>query len=77
MLYFSVVDKKSSAYKDLINPFAINFDIWVGDWSLTRGFDDLCKFSLALEQKYTASNQIYMSSDLDTIRAYKKIMITL
>lgn len=72
LLYFSVADEKCSAHKDVINPFTINFGIWVRDWSLTRGFGDLCKFSLALEQKYTASKQIYMSSDLDTIRAHKK-----
>lgn len=30
------------------------------------------KLSLALEQKYTISNRIHMSSDLDTIRPHKK-----
>lgn len=74
LLYFSVLHKKRSAHKDVINSSTTNFDIWVRDWSLMRG---LCRFSLALEQKYTASNQIYMSSDLDTIRAHKKVMTAL
>lgn len=62
LLYISVADEKCPVHKDIIKPFKINLDIWVRDWSLMRGFGDLCEWSsLALEQKYTTTNQIYMS----------------